>query len=218
MPTRLPSARRAATIACLLLPLWTAAQDKDPADELPANIKRLTHFGERADWSHDGKRILFLSKTFGDAMEIDVMTGAVRNLTAHYPHHGYTRAQCALSVLDRRLNGPAKPLGTKCSEGPAVSRRRMHIAWTHVAAQYPDEMPAASSRIYEADIVYDRGTPKLGEKRLVLDSRDLPFRCTLEAQNFRPPDERELTFSAYGHQGTDVCGIDLGSKMVTNYS
>ena len=55
-------------------------------------------------------------------------------------------------------------------------------------------------------------------RRLVLDSRDLPFRCTLECQNFRPPDERELTFSAYGHQGTDVCGVDLETKKVTNYS
>ena len=53
---------------------------------------------------------------------------------------------------------------------------------------------------------------------MVLDSRDLPFRCTLEAQNFRPPDERELTFSAYGHDGTEVCGVDLASGKVTNYS
>ena len=52
----------------------------------------------------------------------------------------------------------------------------------------------------------------------MLDSRDLPFRCTLESQNFRPPDERELTFSAYGHQGTDVCGVDLATGKVVNYS
>src|SRR5258708_32143288 len=48
--------------------------------------------------------------------------------------------------------------------------------------------------------------------------RDLPFPRTMETQNFRPPDERELTFSAYGHQGTDVCGVDLATKKVTNYS
>src|ERR1035437_6599480 len=69
-----------------------AAVDKNPADQLPPHITRLTTFGERADWSHDGKRILFLSKTFGDAMEIVLKTKAIRNLTAHYPHHGYTRA------------------------------------------------------------------------------------------------------------------------------
>jgi hypothetical protein len=47
-----------------------------------------------------------------------------------------------------------------------------------------------------------------------VNSTDLPFKCTLETQNFRPPDEKELTFSAYGYQGTDVCGIDLATKKV----
>jgi hypothetical protein len=99
-----------------------------------------------------------------------------------------------------------------------VSRKRLRIAWTHVAAQYSDEMPSGSSRMQEADLEYRDGQPTLVNRRLIVDSRDLPFRCTLETQNYRPPDERELTFSAYGHQGTDVCGIDLMTKKVTNYS
>jgi hypothetical protein len=218
--------------------------ERSPDRDLPPHITRLTLFGERADFSHDGKRVLFVEKTFGDAYEVDLETRAPRLLTGHYPHLGYTRAlylangdillsgperfdpkdpapsrvQCFLSVLDKGGTKHPVPLGTKCSEGPAVSRRRMHIAWTHVAAQYPDEMPAGSSRIYQADIIYEAGTPKLANRGLVLDSRDLPFRCTLEAQNFRPPDERELTFSAYGHQGTDACGVDLATGRVTNYS
>jgi hypothetical protein len=218
--------------------------EQNPADHLPPHIKQVTYFGERADWSHDGKRILFLSKTFGDAMEIDLRTRAIRNLTAHYPHCGYTRAlylangdillsgpeaydphkagearvQCWLYVLEKNPGKPAQPLGTKCSEGPAVSRKRMHIAWTHVSAEYPEEMPSGSSRMQEADIVLENGRPKLANQKLIIDSRDLPFRCTLETQNFRPPAEQELTFSAYGYQGTDVCGIDLLTKKVTNYS
>ena len=217
---------------------------ESPADHLPAHISQVMWFGERADWSHDGKRVLFLSKTFGDAMEIDLATKRIRNLTAHYPHHGYTRAlylangdillsgpeafdpkrigearvQCWLYVLDKTGTRPAAPLGTKCSEGPAVSRKRMHIAWTHVAAEYPDEMPAGSSRMQEADIVYENNNPRLANQKLIIDSRDLSFRCTLETQNFRPPEEKELTFSAYGYQGTDVCGIDLVTKKVVNYS
>jgi hypothetical protein len=177
-------------------------------------------------------------------MEIDLATKTIRNLTAHYPHHGYTRAlylpngdillsgptqfdpahagdarvQCWLFVLDKNLTSPARPLGTKCSEGPAVSRKRMHIAWTHVAAQYPDEMPAGSSRMMEADVVVEGGRPALANQRVIVTSGELPFKCTMETQNFRPPDERELTFSAYGYQGTDVCGIDLATKKVTNYS
>jgi len=224
-----------------------AAEQKsgdDPAEHLPAHITQMTWFGERADWSHDGKKILFLSKTFGDAMEIEIATRRIRNVTAHYPHHGYARAlylangdillsgpeqfdpkrigearvQCWLYVLDKNGAGPAIGLGTKCSEGPAVSRKRMHIAWTHVAAEYPDEMPAGSSRMQEADIVIEQGRPRLANQKLIIDSRDLPFKCTLETQNFRPPDERELTFSAYGYQGTDVAGVDLITKKVTNYS
>jgi hypothetical protein len=192
---------------------------KSPDQDLPAHITRLTFFGERADFSHDGKRVLFVEKTFGDVYEIELATKAIRLLTGHYKHLGYTRAlylangdillsgpdrfdpknpgpsrvQCLLYVLDKRLAKPPTALGTKCSEGPAVSRRRMHIAWTHVAEQYPDELPRGSSRIYEADVVIDAGTPKLANQKLVLDSRDLPFRCTLESQNFLPPDERELT-------------------------
>jgi hypothetical protein len=220
------------------------AEGQNPADHLPPHITCVTSFGERADWSHDGKRILFLSKTFGDAMELDLATRRIRNLTALYPHHGYTRAlylsngdillsgpesfdprrisearvQCWLFVLDKAGTRPPAPLGTKCSEGPAVSRKRLHIAWTHVSAEYPDEMPAGSSRVQEADIVYNDGKPMLANQKLITDSRDVPFKCTLETQNFRPPDERELTFSAYGHQGTDVAGVDLVTKKITNYS
>src|SRR5438874_1881317 len=217
---------------------------ENPADHLPPHIKQITAFGERADWSQDGKRLLFLSKTFGDALEINLETRLIRNLTAHYPHSGYTRAlylangdvllsgpetydpknpgpsrtQCFLYLLDKSITKPAAPLGTKCSEGPAVSRKRMHIAWTHVAAQYPDEMPAGSSRMQEADIVYEGGKPHLANQRLIIDSRDLPFRCTMETQNFRPRAEKELTFSAYGYQGTEVCAIDLETKKVVDYS
>lgn len=226
-------------------PSLTPAQPTgDPADHLPPHIRRATWFGERADWSHDGRKILFLSKTFGDAMELEVRSGIIRNLTAHYHHHGYTRAlylanddillsgpetfdpaksssareQCFLYVLDQKLTRPAAPLGTKCSEGPAVSRKRMHIAWTHVSAEYPGEMPPGSSRMQEADLVYEAGTPRFANQRLIIENRDLPFRCTMETQNFRPPDEKELTFSAYGFQGTEVCGIDLQTRKVTNYS
>src|SRR3954468_6484809 len=128
-----------------------AAESEGPADHLPSHIQRLTWFGERADFSHDGKRVLFLTKTFGDALEIDLETRVIRNLTAHYPHHGYARAlylpngnillsgpeefnprktgearvQCFLYVLDPKSGKPPMPLGSKCSEGPAVSRKRM---------------------------------------------------------------------------------------------
>lgn len=241
-----PRALLYAITSCFACSIAAAAEPKpgSPVDQLPQHITRVTTFGERADWSQDGKKILFLSKTFGDAMEYDLQSKAIRNLTAHYPHHGYTRAmylangdillsgpeqfdpakarqarvQCFLYVLDKSITKPPVPLGTKCSEGPAISRRRMHIAWTHVAAQYPDEMPAGSSRMLEADVVIEESKPRLANQRLVVNSADLPFKCTMETQNFRPPEELEVTFSAYGHQGTDVCGINLQTRKVVNYS
>jgi Tol biopolymer transport system component len=222
-------------------PAQSAVGD-NPADRLPAQIKRLTWFGERADWSHDGRRILFVEKTFGDVYEVEVATGIIQPLTHHYPHSGYTRAlylangdillsgpealdpkkpgdartQCWLYLLDKSLSRAAVALGTKCSEGPAVSRTRMHLAWTQVSAQYPDEMPKGSSRILEADIAFDAGKPRLANQRALLDSRDLPFQCTLETQNFVPPAETKLTFSAYGYQGTEVCLLDLPTHKVVN--
>ncbi len=51
------------------------------------------------------------------------------------------------------------------------------------ARRYPDEMPAGSSPMYEADIKDDGETPRLVNRRLILDSRSFPFPCTLEMQN-----------------------------------
>ena len=233
-------------LAVLSSPLLAAGQERQPIapdQNLPPHITRLSWFGERADFSPDGKRVLFLSKTFGDALEVEIETGIIRNLTAHYPHYGYTRA-LYLSNGDILLTGPVafdpanpgaartdswmfvlKPgsgpphaLNVKCAEGPAVSRTKMHIAWSYRAAQFPHEMPRGSSQMHEADIVYEAGVPKLVGVRKILDSRDLPFSATLEPQNFRPPQERELIFSAYDFQGTEVFGIDLQTGKLTNYS
>ena len=234
----------------ILLTAWTVTgagqatpqEGQSPAEHLPPHIKRVTWFGERADFSHDGKRILFVEKTFGDVYEVELATGIIRAMTHHYPHYGYTRAlylangdillsgpekfdprkpgdaraQCWLYLLDKSLTKPALPLGSKCSEGPAVSRKRLHIAWTHVAAEYPDEMEPGSSRMQEADIIYENSAPKLAHQRVIVESKDLPFRCTMETQNFVPPDEKRLTFSAYGYQGTDVCVVDLATRKVAN--
>ena len=224
-------------------PAVASAPERNPADHLPPHIRRLTWFGERADWSHDGRKILFIEKTYGDAFEVELATGVIRPATHHFHHGGFTRAlylangdillsgcrtfdadrphlnrtqKAELWVLDKSLRQPPVALGTKCSEGPAVSRTRLHLAWTQVSSQHPEELPSGTSRIYEADIAYENGVPKLAGQRLALDSRDLAFKCTLETQNFIPPDERRLTFSTYGYQGTEVCVLDLASKAVVN--
>lgn len=216
-----------------------------PADHLPPWITRMTWFGERADWSHDGKKILFLGKTFGQAFTIDMGTKIIRPVTLNYFNAGYTRAlylsngdillsgarqfdpqnpwpsrtkNAELWVLNKNLEGPPVALGTKCVEGPAVSRRHLKIAWTLNHETNPQDLPEGVSQIWMANIQYESGAPKLVNKKLVLDSRKLPFKASLETQNFRPPDEKELTFSAYGYQGTEVMGINLETGKITNYS
>jgi hypothetical protein len=239
------------TAALLLLasalPVFAAAPAGErPADHLPPHIRRLTHFGERADWSHDGTKILFLSKTYGDALELDVATGAITNLTSHYAHHGYTRAlylangdillsgpltydtrnpgasrnQCYLSVLSGTAKQAPVALGVRCNEGPAVSRRRLHLAWPEWTSPKPGEGNLSSSKLFEADLVYTDGVPALAHQRLIMDGADLPFRCTMEPQNFRPAAERELIFSAYmnGGRQCDVVGLDLETKKITKYT
>lgn len=211
-----------------------AGPGKSPLDELPPYIRQVTQFGERADWSHDGKRLLFLEKTFGDVYEVELATGVIRPMTHRYFHEGYTRAlylsngdillsgartfdandpwpsrsekHAELWVLKKDLSGPPTPLGEKCSEGPAVSRKNLRIAWTRGGA------------FHLAEVVYADGVPRLANQKKILDRKDLPFECDLETQNFRPPEEKELTFSAYGYQGTDVMGLHLETGEVTNYS
>jgi hypothetical protein len=215
------------------------------ADTFPSYIHRLTHFGQRADFSHDGKRILFIEKTYGDVYEIDLATKIIRPMTHHYKHNGYTRAlylsngdillsgsrtfdpekhrdarakTAELWVLSRKLDAPPIPLGERCSEGPAVSRQHLKIAWAVDHDNYPDRIPEGVSRIWVAEIDYSSGDPKLAKMRLVLDDRDLDFEADLETQNFVPPDERWLTFSAYGYQETETMGLDLETGKVVNYS
>ena len=63
-------------LVCMFLGGALALQAQSPGgwtdEKFPSYVRRITHFGERADWSHDGKRIVFLEKTYGDAFEIDL--------------------------------------------------------------------------------------------------------------------------------------------------
>ena len=56
--------------SCLRPSLVLAQEKGNPADNLPPHITRLTYFGERADFPHDGKKIIFIEKTFGDVLRL----------------------------------------------------------------------------------------------------------------------------------------------------
>jgi len=219
-------------------------KEGNPAENLPPYIKRLTHFGERAEWSHDGTKIMFVEKTYGDVYEIELKTGIIRLITGHFYHGGFTRAlylangdvllsgctsfdaerphlnrqvKAELWVLDKSYTKPPVALGSKCSEGPAVSRKNMKIAWTVRSNQYPDSLPEGHYRFNLADIVYDEGIPRLTNLKVIYDNSGTPF-TDIEVQNFIPPDEKEITFSAYEFQGTEVMKLNIETRAVTNLS
>lgn len=230
-------------LAVLLSGVLLAAQGTKPGspeDNLPRNIVRLTHFGERASWSPDGRRIAFMEKSFGDAYEVDVASRAIRLLT-HYPHAGFLRVQFLptgdyfligartftdISTTRSRdqemwiLKGDFKPgdrpipLEHKISEGVAISRTSMKIAWSNTRGQYPDQLEQGESVIYTADVVIEGSQARLANKTEVIRAKGPD--CTLEAQDFRRQDT-ELIYTCYRSPYADVLGIDLKSKKVTVY-
>jgi Tol biopolymer transport system component len=219
-------------------------KDGNPAENLPPYIKRVTQFGERADWSHDGKKILYIEKTYGDVYEVELATGKISLITGHFYHGGFTRAlylangdvllsgctsfdaanpsanrqtKAELWLLDKSYTKPPVRLGTKCSEGPAVSRTKMTIAWTTMFRQYPDSLKQGQYLFNMAEIVYENGIPKLVNKKVIFDNTGKPY-PDMETQNFIPPDEKTMTFSAYQFQGTETMLLNLETGDVTNMS
>jgi dipeptidyl aminopeptidase/acylaminoacyl peptidase len=226
-------------LSCLgPLALGQSLKSGSPEDHLPSNITRLTGFGERASWSPDGRRIAFMSKSFGDAFVVDVATKTIRLLT-HYPNPGYLRVQYLptgdyfligartftdirttrardqeMWLLDASGKGQPIPLEHKISEGVAISRRTPKIAWSNTHGQYPDLLAEGESVIYTADIVKVGGHPALANKKEVMRAR--APECTLEAQDFRMHDT-ELIYTCYRSPFADVFGIALDSGKVTTY-
>lgn len=235
---------------CLLVALlWlcgtaiVSAQNGSPADHLPAYITRLTWFGERPDWRHDGKAFVFLNKSYGDVYEYHLDTKRITPCSGHFKHYGFLRVlylsngdlllsgpkdnfdrmdkedrqrardNSYLYVLDKSCTKPPVPLGVQCNEGPAVSRTRLRIAWTH----------GAQDQISVGDIVYENGVPKLVNQHVVLRTSEFPAgerpRRMIETQNFVPTDETKLTVTGYeinDTSNTDTFLFDLKTKTLTN--
>jgi hypothetical protein len=209
-----------------------------PLDHLPKNIEILTHFGERADFSPDNKSIAFMSKSFGDAFVIDLRTRNIRCLTCNIPAASFLRVM-HLSTGDYILIGPdhfedirisrsrdnelwflskergSRPikLGQKMSEGAAISKKNLTIAFSELRA--PD-LAEGASRIIMADIDLTGGTPKLINKKTIYESKDRS--CTLEAQDFYDNDTK-MTFVCYEPNNlASVMTIDLKNGEVVNQS
>ncbi|MEO6328970.1 MAG: hypothetical protein ABIO55_08560 [Ginsengibacter sp.] len=228
------------TFFVLLLPFADKRKPGNPLDHLPKNIEILTHFGERADISPDNQSIAFMSKSFGDAMQIDLKTRSIRCLTCNIPAAAFLRVM-HLVTGDYILIGPdhfedisvsrsrdnelwflskergSKPvkLEQRMSEGAAVSKTSLKIAFAVGRVQAPD-IAAGASRIIMADVDLSGISPRLTNKKTVYESND--NNCTLEAQDFYDNDTK-LTFVCYEPKGqASVMGIDLQTKQVINYS
>ena len=180
-----------------------------------------------------------MAKSFGDAMVIDLKSRVIQCLTCNIPAAAFLRVM-HLVTGDYILIGPdhfenthtsrtrdnelwylskergSKPikLDQKMSEGAAISKRTLKLAFSQTAAQSPDLAPEAS-RLIVADLDLS-GAPKLINKKVVYESKDRS--CTIEAQDFYDND-RKLTFTCYEPEGrASVMGIDLQTGEVTNFS
>ncbi len=172
-------------------------------------------------------------------MVIDLKSRAIQCLTCNVPAAAYLRVM-HLVTGDYILIGPdhfenthisrtrdnelwylskergSKPvtLDQKMSEGAAVSKKTLKIAFSQTAAQSPDLAPEAS-RLIVADLDLS-ASPKLINKKTVYESKDRS--CTIEAQDFYDND-RKMTFTCYAPEGrASVMGIDLQTGRVTNFS
>jgi hypothetical protein len=232
--------RLAALLALLALPLFGQRKPGSQLDHLPPNIEVLTHFGERADISPDNRAVAFMAKSFGDAMTIDLQSRVIRCLTCNVPAAAFLRVM-HLSTGDYILIGPerfedirvsrsrdnelwflgktpgSKPvrLDQKMSEGAAISKKSLKIAFSQTHEQAAD-VPAGASRLIIADVDLSGGRARLVNRKTVHESKDRS--CVIEAQDFYD-DDRKMTFTCYEPEGlASVMGLDLANGQVTNFS
>lgn len=226
-------------IFSLSIGAWGVAEDQPrppsfPEDKLPPSITRLAPSGERADFSPDGRRVLYVTRTGGEVEEMDLATREVRRITTFErpPGVGFYRAlylasgdylltggparrETSLYFLDKDLARPPVVTREIVWEGPAVSRTKLRIAWT------PNH-----EEIWLGDVVYTNGIPRLENKKKILANDAITmdgvrYQDWIEPQSFRPPLEEELLFAQYGREAiftSEVFGLSLTNGRIVNYS
>ncbi len=215
-----------AGLCALALSIWPESSAAEADNGLPtiADARMLSPFGGRANVSPNGKRIVFVGKTYGDAYELEIATGKLRNLTAGFPHQGImriqylpsgdflvtaprilaganTRAHLEMWVLAKDLERGLQPLGEQVFEGIANSKRRNLIAWTMIEPEMAQGENwqlgfARPTKRYVAEVRVVDGMASLANKREIMPG--LPEQCRfIEPQDFRANDS-ELVYSCMG--------------------
>ena len=208
-----------------------------PNELLPKYISPLVDFGQRSEWSLDGKTVYFVDKAGGDVWKVDIETKSsmqITNKDSRPEGHGYYRVyalsngdllftcgparhELYIQILKKGTDGPPLKIDEKIDEGPAISRTDMKIVWT------PDQKV-----IYSGKIAYTNGIPSIIEKKLIIDNKDvvvdgIKYDGILEPQNFRRPSETEVTWTQYGNTKaglftSEVMGYNLETGHITNHS
>lgn len=203
-------------------PFALPSKAADPLANLPARTRVLTSFGERAVFSPDGTKVAFIERAYGDAFEIDLKTGKLRNLTMHLPNPGFLRvhymadgsflllgprsigaskeetraAHIEMWWMDAKAEGQAFPLGQTVFEGLTASPASNRVAWQVVEPRVgvlSPKMPFTVT-LMTGNVMLEQGRPRLSDVRKVV-TRDAK-ECMLEAQDWFDQD-RKLTATCY---------------------
>jgi hypothetical protein len=193
----------------------------DPLDNLPARMRLISHFGERAVFSPDSTKIAFVGKSYGDVFEYDIASGAVRNLTNHMPHSGFLRVhymhdgsliltgpvamgsnpmetrfkKTELWWLDAAASRGVERLDQFLFEGVAVSPVTNRIAWVYNDPPGYEMSDGARAILRTGEVVKRDGRVGLENVRdLLVMPRD---QCVIEVQDFLP-DGSTVTTVCYG--------------------
>ena len=187
----------------------------NPLLNLPPNYRLISAFGERPVFSPDGSKIAFIGKSYGDAFELDLRTGVVRNLTAHAPSNGFLRVHylpdgsylllgprvpgatadetrfstIELFWMDAAAKRPPVPLHRTLFEGVAVAHQGNLIAWSEVTPRASTFAGMKTTRIMTGRVVVSGGSASIQQEKNVL-TLDAATQCLAEPQDFYPGDTR----------------------------
>ena len=210
-----------------------------PQERLPEHIRLVIDHGERVDWSHDGKKILYVTKAGGEVYEHILESGESRHISNfdrppgvnfyrcyylangdYFLTGGVDRHSATIYILDKSLKRPPHHLNEMVAEGPAISRTQMKIVWT------PEQ-----HQIFIGDIEYTDSVPRISNKTLLIDWNHTTVEGVTyntgehrnEPQNFICPEETRLTWSQYtttpdGVFSAETMTYDLETGEMENHS